>query len=187
MSLPPKNYQSLSELIPGCIEGNRHSQKLLYQQYYGFAMAICLRYSKNYHQAVEVVNDGFLKVFTKLKMYNTEKSFKGWLRRIMINSSIDHLRKEQKHQGLDDIESQNITSSAPSALENISYDEVIRQIQFLTPAYRTVFNLYAIDGFTHQEISVMLGISIGTSKSNLSRARKQLQKALNNIYRDELA
>jgi RNA polymerase sigma-70 factor (ECF subfamily) len=150
-------------------------------------MAIGLRYCKNYDQAVEVVNDGFLKVFTKLEMYNTGKSFKGWLRRIMINSSIDHYRKERKHQGMDDIESQNITSSMPSAVENISYDEVIKQIQSLTPAYRAVFNLYAIDGYTHQEIGDMLGISTGTSKSNLSRARKHLQNALTKLYRDELA
>lgn len=150
-------------------------------------MAICLRYCKDYDQAVEVVNDGFLKVFTKLEMYNTGKSFKGWLRRIMINSSIDHYRKEQKHQGMDDIESQNITSPMPSAVENISYDEVIKQIQSLTPAYRAVFNLYAIDGYTHQEIGDMLGISTGTSKSNLSRARKQLQNALTKLYKDELA
>lgn len=187
MSLPQNNQPTLSELILGCIEGNRRSQKLLYQQFYGLAMSICLRYCGNYDQAVEVVNDGFLKVFTKLEMYNMKRSFKGWLRRIMINSAIDHYRKEQKHRGLDNIESQNTMSMMPSAVEKISYDEVVHQIQLLSPSYRAVFNLYAIDGYSHQEISDKLGISVGTSKSNLSRARKQLQKALNKIYRDEFA
>jgi RNA polymerase sigma-70 factor (ECF subfamily) len=150
-------------------------------------MAICLRYCDSYDQAVEVVNDGFLKVFTKLEMYNKDKSFKGWLRRIMVNSSIDQFRREQKHRGLDNIESQHALSSMPSAENKISYDEVIYQIQLLSPAYRAVFNLYAIDGYTHQEIGKMLNISVGTSKSNLSRARSQLQKALKKTYKDEFA
>ncbi len=150
-------------------------------------MAICLRYTDNYQQAVEIANDGFLKVFTKLDMYNQSKSFRGWLRRIMINSSIDHYRKEQKHNGLDNVEHQNIKSPVPTAVDKMSYDEVIRQIQQLTPAYRAVFNLYAVDGYSHKEISQMLNISIGTSKSNLSRARKHLQDALSKIYKDELA
>lgn len=105
----------------------------------------------------------------------------------MVNSSIDNFRKEKKHRMLDNIEGEHVLSSVPSAEDKISYDEVIYQIQLLSPAYRAVFNLYAIDGYTHQEISEMLGISIGTSKSNLSRARKQLQKALKKTYKDEFA
>ncbi|GJM30306.1 MAG: DNA-directed RNA polymerase sigma-70 factor [Cyclobacteriaceae bacterium] len=181
------NPPQLEELIPGCLKGKRRSQQLLYEQYYGFAMAICLRYCNNYEQAVEVVNDGFLKVFTKLNLYNTNKSFKGWMRRIMINSAIDHYRKEQKHFGLIDIERHHSASQEPSAIQKMNYDDVIQQIQLLSPSYRAVFNLYAIDGYSHQEIGELLNISVGTSKSNLSRGRKQLQKALRKVYRDELA
>ena len=150
-------------------------------------MAICLRYSDNYQQAVEIVNDGFLKVFTKLDKYNTNKSFKGWVRRIMINSAIDHFRKEQKYAGTDSIDNHETASFAPTAVQNLSYDEVIQQIQKLSPSYRAVFNLYVIDGYKHHEISEILNISIGTSKSNLSRARSLLQRALLNTYKDELA
>jgi len=174
-------------LIQGCLTGDRQSQKLMYEQYYGFAMAICLRYCSNYQQAVEVVNDGFLKVFTKLEMYNTQKSFKGWVRRIMINSSIDLYRKELKHSGLNTIDHLTNPASEPSVVQSMTYDEVVQQIQRLTPSYRAVFNLYVIDGYSHQEIAEMLNISVGTSKSNLSRARKYLQQELIKLYHDELA
>ena len=150
-------------------------------------MAICLRYSDDYEQAVEVVNDGFLKVFTKLHKYNTKMSFKGWIRRIMINSAIDHYRKERKHLGHDSTDHYQAASYAPSIEQKMSYDEVIQQIQQLSPSYRTVFNLYVIDGYKHHEISKILNISEGTSKSNLSRARALLQKALIKLYKDELA
>ena len=150
-------------------------------------MAICLRYSDHYQQAVEIVNDGFLKVFTKLDKYNTNKSFKGWVRRIMINSAIDHFRKEKKYAATDSIDNHETASFEPTAVQNLSYDEVIQQIQKLSPSYRAVFNLYVIDGYKHHEISEILNISIGTSKSNLSRARSLLQRALLKTYKDELA
>lgn len=134
-----------------------------------------------------MVNDGFLKVFTKLGMYNPEKSFKGWIRRIMINSAIDHYRKEQKHKGLANVEHYDAASFTPTVIQKMSYDEVIVQIQQLSPAYRAVFNLYVIDGYKHQEIGEMLNISVGTSKSNLSRARTQLKKALTQVHKDEFA
>ncbi len=186
MSARQNNQQDLSVLIRGCKKGNRRSQQLLYQQYYGLAMAICLRYCNNYDRAVEVVNDGFLKIFTKLDKYNPDKSFKGWVRRIMINSAIDHYRKEQKHTALNTQEHYEAASFAPTVIQKMTYDEMIHQIQLLSPSYRAVFNMYVIDGYKHQEISELLKISIGTSKSNLSRARKQLQKALKKVYRDEL-
>jgi RNA polymerase sigma-70 factor (ECF subfamily) len=150
-------------------------------------MAICLRYCNNYQQAVEIVNEGFLKIFIKLKLYNTQKSFKGWIRRIMINCAIDHYRREQKHFGMNDVEHVNSVSQEPSPLQKMHYDELIQQIQLLSPSYRAVFNLYVIDGYSHLEIGELLNISVGTSKSNLSRARKQLQKALSKVYKDELA
>jgi len=187
VSAKQNNNRDLTVLITGCKKGNRRSQQRLYRDYYGFAMAICLRYSNNYERAVEVVNDGFLKVFTKLDMYDPNKSFKGWIRRIMINSAIDHYRKEQKHSGQNSIEHYEAASFAPTIIQTMTYDEVVHQIQLLSPSYRTVFNMYVIDGYKHQEIGEILKISVGTSKSNLSRARMLLQKALRNLYKDEFA
>lgn len=147
-----------------------------------------MRYGNGYDHAVEIVNDGFLKVLTKLEMYNTKKSFKAWVRRIMINSAVDHYRKELKHEsghrGIDDFDQ---ASDEENALDKIAYDDVLHQIQQLPPSYRTVFNLFVFEGFKHEEIGEMLCITTGTSKSNLSRARAQLQKALGKIFRDELA
>ncbi len=178
----------LKSLLEDCKQGKRYSQKLLYQQYYGYAMSICLRYGHGYENAVEIVNDGFLKVFTKISMYNPDKSFRAWMRRIMINTAVDHYRKESKHQlNRYDVSDYDQPSNQENAIDKMAFDEVIQEIQQLSPSYRTVFNLYVMDGFKHEEIGEMLGISVGTSKSNLSRARAQLQKALRKKYKDELA
>ncbi len=151
-------------------------------------MSICLRYGSNYDHAVEIVNDGFLKIFNKIGMYNPKRSFRGWLRRIMINSAIDHYRKEVKHEtNRQSGEYLQQVSQNESITPKMAYDEVILQIQKLSPSYRAVFNLYVIDGYKHREISKILKISVGTSKSNLSRARNQLQAALKQIFKDELA
>jgi RNA polymerase sigma-70 factor (ECF subfamily) len=165
-------------LIQGCKQNDRDSQRLLYQHYYSYALSICIRYSRNTNEAKEVVNDGFMKVFSKIDQYKQEMSFKGWLRKIMINSSIDQYRKELKHQhhaSADIIVDEHIL---PRAISNLSHEELIGLIQKLSPAYRSVFNLYVIDGYTHQEISRMLGISEGTSKSNLLKARENLRTML---------
>jgi len=148
-------------------------------------MAICDRYASNQDDALEIMNDGFLKVFREVHNYKPAYadvigSFKGWLRKIMVYTAIDHFRKSQKHHVLTELD--NIVFQLPSvsetALDKISHEEIIRAIQELSPGYRTVLNLYIIEGLTHDEISKQLGISEGTSKSNLAKARKQLQKIL---------
>ena len=148
-------------------------------------MAICDRYANNQDDALEIMNDGFLKVFKEMHNYKPAYadvigSFKGWVRKIMVYTAIDHFRKSQKHRAVTELD--NIVFQIPSvsetALDKISYEEIIRAIQKLSPGYRTVLNLYIIEGFTHDEISKRLGISEGTSKSNLAKARKQLQKIL---------
>ncbi len=148
-------------------------------------MAICDRYANRQDDALEIMNDGFLKVFREIHHYqpaysDVVSSFKGWLRKIMVYTAIDHFRKNQKHKlvsQLDAVEYQMTTDSA-DALDKISYDEIIRAIQELSPGYRTVLNLFIIEGLSHEEIAEKLEISTGTSKSNLSKARKQLQKIL---------
>jgi RNA polymerase sigma factor (sigma-70 family) len=177
--------EELTLHIEKCAVNNRESQKKLYTSFYGYAMAVCDRYTNNQDDAVEILNDGFLKIFKEIHRYkpaysDVVSSFKGWLRKIMVYTAIDHFRKNQKHQFTTDIDNGIIQVSAggEDALDRISYEEIIRSIQDLTPGYRTVLNLFIIEGFTHEEISDQLGISIGTSKSNLAKARRQLQKIL---------
>jgi RNA polymerase sigma-70 factor (ECF subfamily) len=148
-------------------------------------MSICHRYADQEEDAVEILNDGFLKVFIEVYRFkpaytDTLNSFRGWLRKIMVYTAIDHFRKNQKHQVLTELNEVygHVPSAREDALDKISYDEIIAAIQYLTPGYRTVFNLFIIEGFSHDEIAKELGISVGTSKSNLAKARKQLQKIL---------
>lgn len=177
--------EELTYHVEGCSLNKRESQKVLYSSFYGYAMAICDRYAGKQDDAIEILNDGFLKVFREIHHYQPAyadviSSFKGWLRKIMVYTAIDHFRKNQKHKlvsQLDAIEYQMASTSA-GAIDKISYDEIIRAIQDLSPGYRTVFNLFVIDGLSHDEIAEKLDISTGTSKSNLSKARKQLQKIL---------
>jgi RNA polymerase sigma-70 factor (ECF subfamily) len=168
-----------------CAMNNRESQKKIYSSFYGYAMAVCDRYTHNQEDAVEILNDGFLKVFKEVHRYkpaysDVVSSFKGWLRKIMVYTAIDHFRKNQKHQFTTDIDNGviQVSSGGEDALDRISYEEIIRSIQELTPGYRTVLNLFIIEGLSHEEISDQLGISVGTSKSNLAKARRQLQKIL---------
>lgn len=148
-------------------------------------MAICDRYANKQEDAVEILNDGFLKIFREIHHYRPSytdviSSFKGWLRKIMVYTAIDHFRKNQKHQMVTQLDQvvYHIPTINEDAIDKLSYEEIIRAIQELSPGYRTVFNLFIIDGLSHEEISRHLGISTGTSKSNLSKARRQLQKIL---------
>lgn len=148
-------------------------------------MAICDRYTSKQDDALEILNDGFLKVFTQIHHYKPSyadvvSSFKGWLRKIMVYTAIDHFRKNQKHQLVTQLDSvvYQVATVAEDAIDKLSYEEIIRAVQELSPGYRTVFNLFVIEGLSHDEISRQLGVSVGTSKSNLSKARKQLQKIL---------
>ena len=177
--------EELTYHVEACALNKRESQKILYSSFYGYAMAICDRYVNNQDDALEILNDGFLKIFKEIHHYkpaykDVVSSFKGWLRKIMVYTAIDHFRKYQKHQlvaSLDDVV-YHVPSVSDDAINKLSYDEIIRAVQDLSPGYRAVFNLFVIEEFSHEEIAGHLGISIGTSKSNLSKARRQLQKIL---------
>ncbi|MBI1343742.1 MAG: sigma-70 family RNA polymerase sigma factor [Terrimonas sp.] len=158
---------------------------MIYSSFYGYAMAICDRYVNNQDDAVEILNDGFLKIFKEMGRFkpaydDVNSSFKGWLRKIMIYTAIDHFRKNKKHAVVGDLETvvYQLPTWSENAIDHISHEEIIRSIRTLSPGYRTVLNLFIIEGFTHEEIAQHLGISVGTSKSNLAKARKQLQKIL---------
>jgi RNA polymerase sigma factor (sigma-70 family) len=173
--------------IRGCAQNSRESQQKLYSSFYGYAMSICDRYVNREEDAVEILNDGFLKIFKEIHHFTPAyadlvSSFKGWLRKIMVYTAIDHFRRNQKHHVLAELDTDNsrFASYNETALDKISHDEIIKAIQELSPAYRTVLNLFIVEGFSHEEIAKQLGISTGTSKSNLSKARKQLQKIVVN-------
>lgn len=177
--------KELTEHLEGCVRNSRESQKIIYSSFYGYAMAICSRYAGNQEDAVEILNDGFLKIFKEIHHYkpayaDSSASFKGWLRKIMVYTSIDHFRKNKKHlvNGQVDPSQLQIASKTEDALDKITHDEIIQAVQRLSPAYRTVFNLFVIEGLSHDEIAEKLGISTGTSKSNLSKARMHLQRIL---------
>lgn len=183
-----RNLLSAEELtmhIERCAMNNRESQKKIYYSFYGYTMSVCDRYTNNQDDAVEILNDGFLKIFKEIHRYkpaytDVVNSFIGWLRKIMVHTAIDHFRKNNKHRFTADLDNEIIQVSAAdeNALDKIAYEEIIRSIQGITPGYRAVFNLFILEGFSHDEIAEQLGISIGTSKSNLAKARMQLKKIL---------
>lgn len=183
--------QELEVHIRGCVLNKRESQKKIYSSFYGYAMSICHRYTNHEEDATEILNDGFLKVFVEIYRFkpaytDTINSFKGWVRKIMIYTAIDHFRKNVKHRMTTELNEtyMHLPNGDEDALSKISHEEIINAVKFLTPGYRTVLNLFIIEGFSHEEIAKQLGISVGTSKSNLAKARKQLQKIL--IQHNEL-
>jgi RNA polymerase sigma factor (sigma-70 family) len=174
----------LQVLIQECMVPVRDSQKRFYNHFYGYALTICLRYLTQREDAVEAMNDGFLKIFKELKSFVPrggllEDSLKAWIRKIFINTSIDHLRRIQKHSSepLEDNLGDEV-SLEENITNSIGYKELIALIGLLSPGYRMVFNLYVIDNYSHEEVAEMLGISIGTSKSNLSKAKMNLRKMI---------
>jgi len=175
---PLSSDQELYKLLDSCQKGNRRSQDELYKLYYAYSMSVCLRYSKTREEAIEIINDGFLKIFTKLDKYTKGLSFKGWLRRVMVNSAIDYFRKNEKHYQTVDISYAKEESNVATIVDQLSEQEILSAIQELPPSYRTVFNLFVIEGFKHHEIATKLEIREGTSKSNLSFARAKLKKIL---------
>ncbi len=166
------------QLINACIQQDRKSQKMLYNTFYGFAMGICLRYANNRYEASEIMNQGFMKVFTSLHKYDSSRPFKAWMGRIMMNMSIDYYRSNLKMAYTDDLDKAEHIADTDLPDKKLNYNELLAMIQQLPQAARTVFNLFAIEGYSHEEIGEMLGISAGTSKSNLFKAREKLKKMI---------
>jgi RNA polymerase sigma factor (sigma-70 family) len=171
-------------IIRGCIEGDRRSQQRLYEAYYGKMMVVCRRYAKDNDEALDIFQEGFIKVFNNISKYGDKGSFEGWVRRIMVNTAIDHIRKNKVNNSMVELNERHTDTmseeeeESDAILNNIGYDELLLCVQDLSPAYRQVFNMYVVDGFSHQEIADALNISVGTSKSNLSKAKMNLKKLL---------
>lgn len=170
--------KELKPLIEGCLRQEIEYQEKLYKRLYSFALGKCLRYANNKYDAAEILNDGFLKVFKNIHKYDYSWPFHSWVGKIMSNTAIDRYRAELKHSHTQELTVAEDHGQEASIYQAMNYQDMLKMIQKLPVSYRTVFNLFAIDGYSHEEISKMLGISIGTSKSNLFKARQKLQRAL---------
>ncbi len=173
-------------MISGCCKNDRNCQRDLYHCLHGYAMKICYRYVSRLEEAEELANESFIKLFRSIQQFDsnrqgdTEALLKGWFKRIVVNTCIDHLRKSHLKLVSQEIvpENESFSDVQETGLDKLSYREIIEAIRKLTPVYRTVFNLFVIEGLGHEEIATQLGISVGASKSNLSKARHNLRKII---------
>ncbi len=179
------NKEVVRDLIESCNKGNRKSQELLYKTFYGKMLAVCMRYSRNREEAQDVLHDGLIKVFSKLSSFENKGSFEGWVRRIIVNVAIDFVRsrkdfyiKQEQEFLLDDIVDDTDNNTEIESLRKLRAETIIELMQKLSPAYRMVFNLFAVENMQHKEIAETLNISIGTSKSNLAKAKVKLKELI---------
>jgi RNA polymerase sigma-70 factor (ECF subfamily) len=177
--------QSVDEqkLIAGCIKGERWAQKALYEMYAPVLMSVCVRYVGDYETARDVLQDGFIKLFTKIEMFSGTGSFAGWVRRIFVTTALEFLRKNDALKQSININDMNefVENQEVTVLEEISANELMKIILELPDGYRTVFNLYVLEGFSHAEIAGMLNITENTSRSQFMRARKLLQQKVHKL------
>jgi RNA polymerase sigma-70 factor (ECF subfamily) len=165
-------------LIQEAKNGDRKSIELLYKQFYGYAMSVALRYSNSREEACEIINDSFMKAFDKLDQYDNQNSFKGWLRRILINTSIDYYRKNIKHTAVMDIEKADAETLEADVIDRLSAEDILGILRELPEILRIIFNMYEIEGYSHNEISEQLGIPSSTSRTYLARAKKKLREKI---------
>lgn len=167
-----------NDLISACIRNDRDAQQLLYQEYYGKMMGVCLRYSNNKDDALDILHEGFIKVYKNISKYQPGTSLSAWMRRIMVNTAIDFYRKNVRRRTEDLETAYSVSTDAPDAISQVTEKEILAAVQTLSPAYRSVFNLYVIEGYSHKEIANQLGITESTSRSNLVKARHKLKAIL---------
>ena len=169
----------LEELAAACKDGNRDAQKRLFDRLAPKMMAVCLRYMGNREDAEDVLQEGFVTLFTKMDSYNGSGSFEGWARKIFVNTALMHLRKTDILGGSEDIqEARSLSTEEATPLQKMGYNELMKLISSLPPDARTVFNMYVVEGYSHKEIAAALGCTEATSRSKLQRARLQLQEMI---------
>lgn len=174
------------EIIDGCLQGKARFQKLLYRKFAPTMFGVCKRYFNSSDQAEDALQEGFIKVFGKLSDFRREGSLEGWIRRIMVTTSLNYHRNNRKHYFLEDVEDLHDGSEDVMFNEDtFTRDDLLKTLQGLPPGYKLVFNLFEIEGYSHKEIADMLDISVNTSKSQLSKARRVLQRKLLALYDNE--
>lgn len=171
------------QLIKGCRKGDRLAQKELYEKFSRKMMGVCLRYANDRETARDLLQDGFVKVFTNIDSYSGMGSFEGWMRRIFVNCALESLRKSDVLREASDLDnSWDLVEPDASVIEHLSAQELMSLIQELPPGFKAVFNLFAIEGYSHKEIGDMLQITESTSRSQYTRARQLLQKTIKSLY-----
>jgi RNA polymerase sigma-70 factor (ECF subfamily) len=176
--------EDLKNIVEECVSGNVRAQETLYRMLAPKMFGVCLRYSKDRTEAEDNLQEGFIRVFSYIKNFRHEGSLEGWVRKIMVNVSLEKFRKQNVMYPVDDVSLYDSRVETNDIIEKLSADELIKIIQELPPRYRMVFNLYVMEGLNHKEISEEMQISEGTSKSNLARARDILKKKVENLYRE---
>jgi len=174
-----------TKILEGCIKGDRDAQEQLYRHFAPTMLGICLRYTKSRDEADDVMQEGFIKVFVNVERFRQEGSFEGWIKRIMVNTALNHYHKSQKmnsHRNIDDIrETDIIEDDVPMPKTRFSQKEMLDAIQELPEGYSKIFNMYVFEKYKHKEIAEMLNISVNTSKSQLAKSRIYLKKVLNRM------
>ena len=174
--MPTLEHLTEENLIAACKRQDRKAQKLLFDRFSPTMLGVCRRYVKNLEEAEDVIVEGCFKVLTKIDMYSAEGSFEGWIRRIMINESLMHLRKVDHFRFTEEIDANIDLPEVPTIVEEMAAKEILDMMDELPNGYRTVFNLYVVEGYKHREIAEELGISINTSKSQLILAKKRMEE-----------
>jgi RNA polymerase sigma-70 factor (ECF subfamily) len=167
---------NLDEIIQGCLKKKLKSQEMLYKRFFGYALSVAMIHNKNRDNALEIVNDSFVKVFNQIGRFDNTLSFKSWLNKIVINTSIDKFRKNNKNILYDDKETFLVPDESPNILTELTAQDILRLLNLLPEIHRLVFSLYEIEGYSHDEISEMLKIPENTSRVYLSRAKKRLRE-----------
>jgi RNA polymerase sigma-70 factor (ECF subfamily) len=181
---PPGNYRcvevaepdDLREIIKGCIRKNEKSQGMLYKRYFGYALKVALIYNSDRERAFEIVDDSFIKVFRHVARYDSKVPFKSWLRKIVINSSIDSFRKEKKNFQEEDQQTFIVPDNSPDIITELTTQDILKLLNLLPRIHRLVFNLYEIEGYSHDEISSLLKIQENSSRVFLARGKKRLRE-----------
>lgn len=166
------------DLIRACINNERWAQKRLYEDHYSQMMALSMRYAGNNEDALDILHEGFIKVFKNLYKYQAGTSVNAWIRKIIVNTAIDFYRKDVKRRSEELDAAKHVSSNIPDALSNLSSEEILQALQLLPHSYRSVFNMFVIEGYSHKEIAEMLGINESTCRSNLVKARTKLKEIL---------
>ncbi len=180
--MPKKNPHTDEELVHGCLQNDRYFQELLYRKYFPSMMRMCMRYAGDSVVAMEIINNGFLRVFKKIEKYSGKGSLEGWIRRLVFHALSDYFKKQSKSVHFLALEDHDAKSTYNQGLEDLYLEDLLLLVDQLPDATRQVFYLYAIEGFTHPEIAEKLDISVGTSKWHLSNARTKLKLLITNRY-----
>ncbi|HRD07494.1 MAG: sigma-70 family RNA polymerase sigma factor [Saprospiraceae bacterium] len=176
---------SEEDFIRACVAKEGWALKKLYEYHYPVMYPVCRRYANNEEDALDILHDGFIKVFRHIEKYQSGTSLVSWIKRVMINTAIDYYRRESRRRSFDIEDAKNLATDEADALSMISAEEIIDLLQHLSPAYRSVFNLYVIEGYSHKELADILQITESTSRSNLVKARNKLKELIAKRFRME--